>query len=154
MIRILFAIFSISFFAQAQTGRESHDSELALSWAKINGYVKGRASHSFKTKGLFTYKKGKNKWMAFFGYGGRTAEELYDDVKDLEDQKKGVIRIEGWKAHNIERYNFLIDTPPEKVKTITPKNIKKLSLEKSKKNIKYKRAYPDPKYKRKRTKRR
>ena len=32
--------------------------------------------------------------VAFYGYGGRTAEELYDDVKDLEDQKKGVIRIE------------------------------------------------------------
>ena len=137
---------------QAQTSRESHDSELALSWAKINGYAIGRASHSFKTKGLFTYKKGQNKGVAFYGYSGRTAEELYDDVKDLEDQKKGVIRIEGWKAHNIERYNFLIDNPPEKVKTITPK--KKFSQQKFKKNIKYKRAYPDPKYKRKRTKRR
>jgi len=73
---------------QAQTSRESHDSELALSWAKINGYAKGRASHSFKTNGLFTYKKGQNKGVAFYGYGGRTAEELYDDVKDLEDQKK------------------------------------------------------------------
>ena len=152
MIRILFSIFSISCFVQAQTSRESHDSELALSWANINGYAKGRASHSFKTKGLFTYKKGQNKGVAFYGFGGRTAEELYDDVKDLEDQKKGVIRIEGWKAHNIEKYNFLIDNPPEKIKTITHKNIKKVSQKKPKKNVKYKRAYPDPKYKRKRTK--